>query len=263
MALSTEINAKDIATQFRSIVEAENIALLGDDESTFAEQDFFTQLGWFTDQIEAQLGLKKSIPSPDVLALIAALGGAIVKRKPKDCIEDAYETWNAADKKIREEALCSREEIKENLSQVGWEFRRTPWPVNEDGAERKNLDLTPFLRLIIPLSDTDSLEKYFKRFLRDNPLGEKRRTSAQVEKELKKIKEQRFVPKDHREKSPAIIGWWMKQKEFKPLDFPKGSFGYLVRTACGFPQKKRSKKGQSNSNQSKGNSPIGGGESAK
>ena len=54
--------AKDIAALFRSAVEAENKAMLGE-TSTFAEQDFFTQLGWFTDQIEARLRLKKNTPS--------------------------------------------------------------------------------------------------------------------------------------------------------------------------------------------------------
>ena len=53
------MSAKDIAALFRSAVEAEDKALLGD-TSTFAEQDFFIQLGWFTNQIEARLGLKNS-----------------------------------------------------------------------------------------------------------------------------------------------------------------------------------------------------------
>ncbi|MDB4686857.1 hypothetical protein OAE85_00655 [Akkermansiaceae bacterium] len=54
MAKSAEMDAKakDIAALFRSAVEAEDKALLGD-TSTFAEQDFFIQLGWFTDQIVA------------------------------------------------------------------------------------------------------------------------------------------------------------------------------------------------------------------
>ena len=45
---------KDIVALFRSAVEAEDKAWLGD-TSTFAEKDFFTQLGWFTNQIEARL----------------------------------------------------------------------------------------------------------------------------------------------------------------------------------------------------------------
>ena len=55
MAKSAEMDAKakDIPSLFRSAVEAEDKALLGD-TSTFAEQDFFIQLGWFTNQIEAQ-----------------------------------------------------------------------------------------------------------------------------------------------------------------------------------------------------------------
>ena len=60
-----DAKAKDIAARFRSAVEAENKALL-DDMSNFAEQDFFIQLGWFTNQIEARLGLKKSAPSADI-----------------------------------------------------------------------------------------------------------------------------------------------------------------------------------------------------
>ncbi|MEJ6636659.1 MAG: hypothetical protein QNL77_13190 [Akkermansiaceae bacterium] len=175
------MSAKGIAALFRGAVEAENNTLL-DDTSTFAEQDFFTQLGWFTDQIEARL--KENIPSPDVLTLMATLGGAIRSLKPKDCIDSAYETWQAADAKIRAETLCSREEIEKNLSQVGVDFRLGAWVKNKDGSDRINLEVTPFLRLCIPFSDTDSLEKYYKRYLKDNPLGEKPRTSAQVEEEL-------------------------------------------------------------------------------
>ncbi|MDA7515980.1 hypothetical protein OAG38_01955 [Akkermansiaceae bacterium] len=108
----SKMEAKDIAALFRSAVEAEDKAWLGD-TSTFAEQDFFIQLGWFTNQIEARF--KQNTPSPDVLALIVTIGGAIGKLIPKGCIDEAYEIWNVADKKIIEEALCSREEIEENL----------------------------------------------------------------------------------------------------------------------------------------------------
>ncbi|MGC6459908.1 MAG: hypothetical protein ACON4R_16280, partial [Akkermansiaceae bacterium] len=111
MAKSAKMDAKEIAGLFRSAVEAEDEALLRN-KGTFAEQDFFTHLGWFTNHTEARLNLKKNTPSPDVLALIAALGGAIGKRKPKDCVDEAYETWNAADMRIREETLCSRDEIE-------------------------------------------------------------------------------------------------------------------------------------------------------
>tara|TARA_B100001059_G_scaffold187294_1_gene189460 strand:- start:921 stop:1652 length:732 start_codon:yes stop_codon:yes gene_type:complete len=241
MAKNAEMDAKDIAALFRSAVEAEDKALLGD-TSTFAEQDFFIQLGWLTNQIEARLNLKKNTPSPDVLALMVALGGFMIKENPNDGVDKAYEIWHASDAKIRAATLCSREEIEENLSQVGWEFRLAPWPENDDGTNRKNLEVTPFLRLCIPFSDTDSLEKYFKRYLKDNLPGEKPRTSAQVEQELKRIKAKRLVPKDHSEMGSAIVEWWMKQKEFKPLDFPDGSLGYLAQTAFGFTPRKRRKK---------------------
>ena len=241
MAKSVEMSAKDIAALFRSAVEAEDKSLLGD-TSTFAEQDFFIQLGWFTNQIEARLGLKRSAPSADILALIAALGGAIGKRKPKDCISEAYETWNAADEKIREGTLCSREEIEENLLQVGADFRLAPWPKNDDGSDRKNLELTPFLRLCIPFSDVASLERYFKRYLKDNPLGEKPRTSDEVEKELERIKTERLVPEYHSHEGAALGAWWMRQKEFKPLDFPTGSWGYLAQRGLGLNPTKRGKK---------------------
>ena len=117
MAKSAEMDAKakDIAALFRSAVEAEDKALLGD-TSTFAEQDFFIQLGWFTDQIEARLNLKKNTPSPDVLALMAALGGFMIKDNPNDGVDKASEIWQASDGKIRVATLCSREEIEENLS---------------------------------------------------------------------------------------------------------------------------------------------------
>ncbi|MDB4585853.1 hypothetical protein N9085_03375, partial [Akkermansiaceae bacterium] len=220
MAKSLEMSAKGIAALFRGAVEAEDNVLLGD-TSTFAEQDFLTQLGWFTNQIEARL--KKNTPSPNVLALMAALGGAIGRSEPESCIDAAYQIWQASDAKIREATLCSREEIEENLSQVGVDFRLAPWPENDDGTDRKNLEVTPFLRLCIPLSTTDSLEKHFKKYLKENPLGEKPRTSAQVEKKLKKIKEKRLVPNDRSEMGSAIVAWWMKQKEFKPLNFPDRS----------------------------------------
>lgn len=67
MVWSTGMNTKNIAAQFRRMVEAETITPI-DDTGTFAEQDFFTQLGWFTNQIEARL--KKNTPSPDVLAMM-------------------------------------------------------------------------------------------------------------------------------------------------------------------------------------------------
>ena len=241
MAENTEMNAKakDIAALFRSAVEAEDKAWLGD-TSTFAEQDFFIQLGWFTDQIEARL--KKNTPSPDVLALMVALGGFMAKDNPNDGVDKAYKIWQASDARIRAATLCPREEIEENLSQVGVDFRLTPWPKNDDGTDRKNLEVTPFLRLCIPRDDTDSLEKYFKRYLKDNLLGEKPRTSAQVEQELKRIKAKRLVPEDHSEMGSAIVAWWMKQKEFKPLDFPDGSLGYLAQTAFGFAPRKGRKK---------------------
>ena len=195
MAKNAEMDAKDIAILFRSAVEAEDEDLLCE-TSTFAEQDFFIQLGWFTNQIEARLNLKKNTPSPDVLALMAALGGFMIKDNPNDGVDKAYEIWQASNAKIRAATLCSREEIEENLSQVGSEFRLAPWRENDDGTDRKNLEVTPFLRLCIPFSDTDSLEKYFKRYLKDNLLGEKPRTSAQVEQELKRIKAKRLVPED-------------------------------------------------------------------
>ena len=241
MAKNAEMDAKDIAILFRSAVEAEDKALLGD-TSTFAEQDFFIQLGWFTNQIEARLNLKKNTPSPYVLALMVALGGFMIKENPNDGVDKAYEIWQASDAKIRAATLCSREEIEENLSQVGLEFRLAPWRENDDGTYRKNLEVTPFLRLCIPFSDTDSLEKYFKRYLKDNPLGEKPRTCAQVEEELKRTKAKRLVPKDHSEMGSAIVEWWMKQKEFKPLYFPDRSLGYLAQTAFGFTPRKRRKK---------------------
>ena len=241
MAKNAEMDAKDIVALFRSAVEAEDKAWLGD-TSTFAEQDFFTQLGWFTNQIEARLNLKKNTPSPDVLALMVALGGFLIKGNANDGVNKAYEIWQASDAKIRAATLCSREEIEENLSQVCLEFRLAPWQENDDGTYRKNLEVTPFLRLCIPFSDTDSLEKYFKRYLKDNPLGEKPRTSAQVEEELKRTKAKRLVPKDHSEMGSAIVEWWMKQKEFKPLDFPNGSLGYLAQTAFGFAPRKGRKK---------------------
>ena len=90
MAKNAEMDVKDIVALFRSAVEAEDKAWLGD-TSTFAEQDFFTQLGWFTNQIEARLNLKKNTPSPDVLALMVALGGFLIKGNANDGVNKAFE----------------------------------------------------------------------------------------------------------------------------------------------------------------------------
>jgi hypothetical protein len=239
MAKSAEMNAKakDIAALFRSAVEAEDEDLLCD-TSTFAEQDFFIQLGWFTNQIEARLNLKKNTPSPDVLALMAALGGAIGSAKPKDCIDKAYETWQASDAKIRAATLCSREEIEENLSQVGWEFRLAPWKKNIDGTNRMNLDLGPFLRLCLPPMGQDALEARFKEYLTDNRLGDKPRTTSQVERELSKIKAKKFVPDDLHHEGALIVKWWMTQDRFEPLSFLEGSHGYAASLAFGFIKEK-------------------------
>jgi hypothetical protein len=65
------------------------------------------------------------------------------------------------------------------------------------------------------------------------PIGAKPRTSAQVEEELKRTKAKRLIPKNHSEMGSAIVAWWMKQKEFKPLNFPDKSLGYLAQTAFG------------------------------
>ena len=151
MAKNAEMDAKDIAALFRCAVEAEDRVLLSD-ASTFAEQDFFIQLGWFTNQIEARLNLKSNTPSPDVLALMAALGGFLIKGNANDGVNKAYEIWQASDAKIRAATLCSREEIEENLSQVVSKFRLAPRPENDDGTDRKTLEVTPFLRLCIPFS---------------------------------------------------------------------------------------------------------------
>lgn len=233
------MDAKDIAALFRSVVEAEDQALLGITR-TFADQDFFIQLGWFADQIQTRF--KKNTPSPDTLALMAALGGFMKIKNSNDGIDKAYEVWQAGDKRVRKETLCSREEIEENLSQVGVEFRRAQWPKNEDGTERKNLDLTPFLRLCIPLKGQDTLEARFKEYLKDNPLGAKPRTPAEVEIELKAIKAEKFVPGDLYHEGSAIVAWWMKQTASKPLNFPDGSFGDLAKRALGFTPRKREPK---------------------
>ena len=105
MAKNAEMDAKDIAVLFRSFADAglESWLSKEQDPATFAEQDFDTQMGWFADQIEARVGEKS--PSLDVLALMATLGGAIGRSEPKSCIDEAYEIWQAADKRIREEAL--------------------------------------------------------------------------------------------------------------------------------------------------------------
>ena len=193
MAKNAEMDAKDIVALFRSAVEAEDKALLGD-ASTFAEQDFFIQLGWFTNQIEARLNLKKNTPSPDVLALMATLGGAIGKLKPKGCIDEAYEIWNVADKKIIEEALCSREEIEENLSQVGVDFRLGAWAKKTDGSDRKNLGFVPFMRLCIPDQKETALKSSYRSYLKDTHLGEKEPNQKEIESRLMEKRGSTFLP---------------------------------------------------------------------
>lgn len=233
MAKNAEMDAKDIAILFRSFADAglESWLSKEQDPTTFAEQDFDTQMGWFADQTEARVGEKS--PSPDVLALMATLGGAIGRSEPKSCIDEAYEIWQAADKRIREEALCSREEIEENLSQVGVDFRLSPWPKNDDGTERKNYNLIPFLRLCIPRTGQDALKARFQEYLKDNPFGEKRRTPAQVERELKAVTNKLFIFDDLHREGAEIVRWWMNQEAFDPLSFPKSSYGDLAKRALG------------------------------
>jgi hypothetical protein len=97
------MDAKDIAALFRSFADAgyDSWTKEGQDPTTFADQDLLTQMGWFADQIEARVEEKS--PSPDILTLMATLGGAIGKRKPESCIDEVYEIWQAADKRIRKE----------------------------------------------------------------------------------------------------------------------------------------------------------------
>ena len=58
------MDAKDIAALFRSFADAGYESWLREeqDPTTFADQDFDTQMGWFANQIEARL--KKVTPSP-------------------------------------------------------------------------------------------------------------------------------------------------------------------------------------------------------
>ena len=232
MAKGAEMSAKDIAALFRSAVEAEDEALLSD-RSTFADQDFFTQLGWFTDQIEARLSLKKNTPSPDVLALIAALGGAIGKRKPKDCVDEAYETWNAADMRIREETLCSRDEIEDNLSQVGVDFRLGAWTKKNDGSDRINLEFVPFMRLCIPDHTEDELKTLYRDYIEETHPGEKKLNREGIQSRLREKTGSRFLPEALNAEGRQIVGWWMKHESFDPLSFPNGSLGQLTQIALG------------------------------
>ena len=148
-------------------------------------------------------------------------------------VDKAYEIWQAADKRIREEALCSREEIEENLSQVGVDFRLTPWPKNDDGTQRKNYNLIPFLRLCIPRTGQDALKARFQEYLKDNPFGKKRRTPAQVQRELKAVTNKLFILDDLHREGAEIVRWWMNQEAFDPLSFPKDSYGDLAKRALG------------------------------
>ncbi|MDB4412439.1 hypothetical protein N9170_03095 [Akkermansiaceae bacterium] len=219
------MDAKDIAALFRSAVEAENKDFF-EDTNTFAEQDFFTQLGWFTNQIEARL--TKNTPSPNILALVATLGGAIGKSEPTSYINEAYKIWKAADKRIREEALCSREEIEENLSQVGVEFRIGAWPKNNDGRDTLNLDFNPFMCLCFPDQKETMRKSSYKSYLKDTHSGENEPNQKEIEGRLKKKTGSKFVPKDLNIEGHNIVAWWMKQEAFDPLSFPKGSLGDLI-----------------------------------
>ena len=222
--------AKDIAALFRSAVEAENKAMLGE-TSTFAEQDFFTQLGWFTNQIEARLRLKKNTPSPDVLALMVALGGFMAKDNPNDGVDKAYKIWQASDARIRAATLCPREEIEENLSQVGVDFRLGAWPKNNDGRDTINQNFSPFMRLCIPDQKETALKSSYSSYVKDTHLGEKELNQEEIEGRLKEKTGSTFLTEALHTEGRKIVEWWMKQEAFEPLSFPKGSLGELTQIA--------------------------------
>jgi|TARA_B110000037_G_C17060046_1_gene481498 hypothetical protein len=228
MAENTEMDAKDIAAQFRSIVEAEDQALLGD-TSTFADQDFFIQLGWFADQIETRF--KKNTPSPDTLAMMAALGGFMQIDNPNDGIDKAYEIWQAGDAKIRAATLCPREEIEENLSQVGVSFRLGAWPKNNDGRDTINQNFSPFMRLCIPDQKETALKSSYSSYVKDTHLGEKELNQKEIEGRLKEKTGSTFLTEALHTEGRKIVEWWMKQEAFEPLSFPKGSLGELTQIA--------------------------------
>ncbi|MDB4519542.1 hypothetical protein N9118_08315 [Akkermansiaceae bacterium] len=228
MAKNAEMDAKDIVALFRSAVEAEDKAWLGD-TSTFAEQDFFIQLGWFTDQIEARL--KKNTPSPDVLALMVALGGFMAKDNPNDGVDKAYKTWQASDAKIRAATLCPREEIEENLSQVGVDFRLGAWPKNNDGRDTINQNFSPFMRLCIPDQKETALKSSYSSYVKDTHLGEKELNQEEIEGRLKEKTGSTFLTEALHTEGRKIVEWWMKQEAFEPLSFPKGSLGELTQIA--------------------------------
>jgi hypothetical protein len=243
MAENTEMDAKDIAAQFRSVVEAEDQALLGD-TSTFADQDFFIQLGWFADQIETRF--KKNTPSPDTLAMMAALGGFMQIDNPNDGIDKAYEIWQAGDAKIRAATLCSREEIEENLSQTDASFRLGAWEKNDDGNSRKNLEFTPFMRRCIPDQKEDALKSLYRSYLEDTHLGEKKLSQKEIQNRLREKTGSRFLPEALNTEGHEIAKWWMKQEAFDPLSFPDGSLGGLIQFALDMIPKKSQENGTSN-----------------
>ena len=230
MAKSAEMNAKNIAAQFRRMVEAETFTPT-DDTGTFAEQDFFTQLGWFTNQIEARL--KKNTPSPDVLAMMVAAGGSMLKIDTNAAINKAYEIWQAGNVKIRAATLCSREEIEENLSQVGSEFRLGAWNKKKDGSDRINLEFVPFMRLCIPDHTEDELKTLYRDYIEETHPGEKKLNREGIQSRLREKTGSRFLPEALNAEGRQIVGWWMKHESFDPLSFPNGSLGQLTQIALG------------------------------
>lgn len=239
MAKSAEMNAKNIAAQFRRMVEAETFTPT-DDTGTFAEQDFFTQLGWFTNQIEARL--KKNTPSPDVLAMMVAAGGSMLKIDTNAAINKAYEIWQAGNVKIRAATLCSREEIEENLSQVGSEFRLGAWNKKKDGSDRINLEFVPFMRLCIPDHTEDELKTLYRDYIEETHPGEKKLNREDIQSRLREKTGSRFLPEALYTEGHQIVSWWMKRESFDPLSFPNGSLGQLTQIALGVMPEKSQKK---------------------
>lgn len=139
--------------------------------------------------------------------MIATLGGAIGKLKSKGCIDEAYEIWNVADKKIIEEALCSPEEIEENLSQVVVEFRLEAWPKNNDGRDTINQNFSPFMRLCIPDQKETALKSSYRSYFKDTHLGEKEPNQKEIESRLKEKTGSTFLPEAlHTEGSKSLNG---------------------------------------------------------
>lgn len=190
-----------------------------------SREQFHRDTLWVHRQLD-RINKPKGGPSVNELSQLAAslLGGG-VENDETLAIRRALSLWNltSLELKIRKTVPEESENI-EGFKKMGKLARITPWPVKANGEPYKSCRLNRFLPLFIPLKNSSQRQEYYQRFLEENPGGE-RRTWAEAARVFKQHKGKNFTYQDYEDVKEIIVEWWMQQKTFNPLKFPKGSIG--------------------------------------